>query len=340
MSLNHAPRWHRARQIHSFGLSAVVLVGLLAGCTSMPDHFTVDQGQDPENQDEDVRFRATYYFRVYDYCEKDTNNAPPFRNDTLFRFRMTGKASAFNDVHFESGTLLASQIDPLAAGVAFDEENRRFYFISAQEAAADARRVNTYAELKKQLRLMEELNSNEQLGEDAKAIAKELSASIVNTIGRLNGSVSPPVKSVPEQSDGSGTMNAALIKTAQVADSAQVNGGSGNHAPLTSSSNRCQDLRRGYLVLGPEGSKEFVQDERLVLAMTSTGKPIIATLQELSGRILNGKRDTTSYDLSLQQMYLAISESLRGLDTYRREDTATLIPALDRAIKLFNEEAD
>ena len=51
----------------------------------------------------------------------------------------------------------------------------------------------------------------------------------------------------------------------------------------------CQNLRRGFQILGPEGWRTFNQDERLIMAMNATGEPLIATMQELSGRVLDNQ---------------------------------------------------
>ena len=145
---------------------ALFLVCFLAGCSflgDIPPQFRIDQGIDPEYQDKDLRFRTNYYFRVFDLCEGDEgerdsvspepsgqifrkNHVGPLRlrNDSLYRFRMTGKASAFfNSVHFESGTLRAEQIDSFGSNVRYDEKVGSFKVISAQqnkdESALDAK---------------------------------------------------------------------------------------------------------------------------------------------------------------------------------------------------------
>ena len=95
----------------------------------------------PRHVDTDVRFRTTYFFRVFDFCPPlrrdyaegasgigsgaSTSRAPAdevfspgtsrllILTDSLYRFRMTGKANALTtQIHFESGTLRASEIDP------------------------------------------------------------------------------------------------------------------------------------------------------------------------------------------------------------------------------------
>ena len=46
---------------------STALVGLVAAC-AVPQHMQVRSGIDPRNQDDHVRFRATYYFRTFDAC--------------------------------------------------------------------------------------------------------------------------------------------------------------------------------------------------------------------------------------------------------------------------------
>jgi len=89
----------------------------------------IDVSEHPAHQDEQVRFRTTYYFRIVDSCELGEENGhkdyydkdrrpfkvrqagkPKIVNDTLYRFRMTGKTSAlFAKINFESGVLRADR---------------------------------------------------------------------------------------------------------------------------------------------------------------------------------------------------------------------------------------
>jgi hypothetical protein len=141
---------------------------MLAGCT-VPAHMRVRTSDDPKHVDRDVRFRTTYYFRVFDQCaplkpakltnapsddpvfSPATTGEPVVLNDWLYRFRMTGKAhSLTSQVHFESGTLKAHQIDPFGANVAFDQKNQRFYPVSQQETIEDAQRAKALQAQKEQ----------------------------------------------------------------------------------------------------------------------------------------------------------------------------------------------
>lgn len=128
-----------------FCAGAIVALSL-AGC-GIPSSMGVRTGSEPSFQDDDVRFRTTYFFRVFDYCQRPgraVDDPRGIRIDSLYRFRMTGKANAlFNDIVFESGTLKAQEIDPFGAKVAYDKANRSFYFQSRAEteraAACSAR---------------------------------------------------------------------------------------------------------------------------------------------------------------------------------------------------------
>lgn len=129
-------------------LFLILMCAFLAGCTigDVPAALRIDSGMAPDKQDQYTRFRTTYYFRVLDSCKIDENNVFQDKpnsaklkdyansgsfterqsgktkvvNDTVYRFRMTGKASAlFNKVSFGSGILRADQIDPFGNKVEY-----------------------------------------------------------------------------------------------------------------------------------------------------------------------------------------------------------------------------
>lgn len=133
----------------------VPLVLIMSGCSDVSKEFRIDTGIDPRYQDDEVRFRTTYYLRVFDLCdvghwknENDGLNVYESRlstnktegglttkthgslyiaKDSLHRFRMTGKASAlFNDLHFESGIMDANALDPFGKTIDFSEEQNTF----------------------------------------------------------------------------------------------------------------------------------------------------------------------------------------------------------------------
>jgi hypothetical protein len=141
------------------------MAGFFWSCAVVPVDKQVDTGLHPQYQDDDVRFRTTYYFRVFDYCadepkaaetpstnnkdETDSGNIQtPFAIDSLYRFHMTGKADSLTtEVYFESGTLTAGQIDPFGATIAFDKRNKQHYFKSQGEVQREAARARQFEEL-------------------------------------------------------------------------------------------------------------------------------------------------------------------------------------------------
>ncbi len=98
--------------------------------------------------------------------------------------------------------------------------------------------------------------------------------------------------------------------------------------------------RRGFQVLGPEGWRTFDQDERLILAMSSSGKPLISTLNDLSNRVLNEQPSRNIALLELTRERLKVSEGERALGAYEvNVDSPQQAPAaLRNAIQAFNEE--
>ena len=122
----------------------VATIVLLSSC-GRPPSATFKEGSNPFNVDKDVVFRTTYYFRVFDYCVAKKLKRKEFAEivvpltDSLYRFRMTGKAnSLISDIKFESGTLMSWQIDPFGSKVEYDPESRRARVISPKESETDA----------------------------------------------------------------------------------------------------------------------------------------------------------------------------------------------------------
>jgi hypothetical protein len=464
----------------------------LASC-DIPAQMQVSQGVDPQNEDRDVRFRTVYYFRVFDYCE-DINPAgkqpaddehifpekrgQPLRliKDSIYRFRMTGKASSlFSVVHFESGTLKASQIDPFGANVAFDDKNGQFFFKSQDEVKAEATREATLNNIDRYISLRDRFKDGdplrddvvalikneihaidgssasaapttpairkklEQIQKDARADAHDAFAQAVTAIDAataayqaagddagandakglktplvvpqqdnddpgkngVNGAVDQDknigdaisethkllnfVEADANQAYGAAVTAAAAadkaVATAQKATStdavsklaiAKTNAQSaakardGAKGRLDSIKKREADLdqaalvvvssttadskiagaevcpsgnvvRRGFQVLGPEGVRTFNQDDRLVMAMSSDGKPLIGVLQDLSGRILNQKVNESDQLLPLVQERLNIVSAQRVLDGKKPVDTDSASAAIDAVIAAFGD---
>ena len=137
----------------------------------VPNNLRIDRGQAPDGQDEFVRFRTTYYFRVMDSCRLEDGREPhtykeqsgfqvrvkgklKVMNDSLYRFKMTGKASAlFNTIHFESGVLRAEQIDPFGSTVKYDHKAGGYRVESANVIRKRAHWEEKYQKIEKLLEL-------------------------------------------------------------------------------------------------------------------------------------------------------------------------------------------
>jgi hypothetical protein len=127
---------------------AVIWLGIISvvGCSDVPRAYRINNDSTPSLQDENVRFRTTYFLRVFDLCNLDEGIPPTTTyerrlgaftsrtkqslrivKDSLYRFRMTGQASAlYSNIRFESGILRANQIDPFTTKVQFNEKQKSF----------------------------------------------------------------------------------------------------------------------------------------------------------------------------------------------------------------------
>ena len=274
----------------------------------------VRAGTDPRNQDDQVRFRSTYYFRVFDVCRNPDNgmvNGPP-RSDSLYRFRMTGKAHAlFNQVHFESGTLHKSEIDPFGFNIVFDKKLGRYRFISREETDAAARRKERYGEIRDRLKLLKDFDDANQ--NNFTKIKQKLLDSINNQIVNLDSlTVDSPTKFKNDKSN-QGTKDA-------------------NGCPNGT------ELKRGFQIMGPEGISTFNQDQRLVMAMTSSGKPLISVLKELSSRMLAEHDSDSDLLLPLAQEHIAILRAKRVVDKLKDDTNVISDQLIERVIDAFNQD--
>ncbi len=261
------------------------------GC-GVPKHMRVRSGVDPRYQDDDVRFRNTYYFRAFD-PETVTNGTETATNgigvskiqkDSLYRFRMTGKAhSLSNKVHFESGILHEDEIDPFGAAVVYDEKLGRHRFVSQFDTKQEVVRNQQYAEIAKLMDLFEEVS--EKVGTDTKTTALEtIQTAYATQIKEIIGKIKIP--------------------------------GATNDPDLTKiNPDGKKKVRKGFQILGPQGWKTFEQDERLLMAMTSSGKPLISGMRELSNRVLNEQPNASETLLPLVKELLKISMAERHLDS-------------------------
>lgn len=245
----------------------------------MRPHMRVDTGTEPAYLNKNVRFRATHYFRVVEQC-----GSSGFEVDSLYRFRMTGKAHAgLTEVKFESGTLTASQIDPFGARVGIDKESGQPYFLSQREQTVQEqlnglkRSIEQIAEIDN---LWDELKRNGKMSDETEETLKQSREKAAQSllgqasIGNPDSNGADDRKKDQPASDTNGTATAAGCDD--------------------------KDQRRSFQVLGPEGWRTFSQDERLLLAMTTSDRPLIETLKQVSSRLLlQAEVNTESLDLAV-----------------------------------------
>lgn len=392
---------------HTSLLAVFSLTALMAGC-AMPAHMRIENAYHPKYEDKDVRFRATYYFRVFDYCTDQGVAKQQPRSDTLYRFRMTGKASALtNKIHFESGTLTAGQIDPFGANVAYDERNNQFYFKSqtdTQQEAAHERKLQdldrlmvAYNKLKDELLSPPGISPSPETVSTPDVAASAPTATVARTPGAAAGRAVAPARTgaraaapasaptvtaaaasapgtpattpVRKEKNPRNTLTideAALLAnfreviqqrisslkdlefnlaTVKIEDTNNRPGngagaaGNTNVTPAAVGTNqqqvpqRCLETRRGFQILGPEGWRTFKQDERLLLALSTSGKPLISTMQELSGRVLDNQPIEAELLLPLVQEDLRISLAGRELEKFTGTNPERGKELLDNAIK-------
>jgi hypothetical protein len=261
--------------------TTLLSVGCAGWLGEVPSQLRVDSGIEPDKQDKYVRFRTTYYFRVVDSCTVeagiDDGGDYEYRskvfnvrkkgllrivNDSLYRFRMTGQASAlFNDIHFESGVLRAEQIDPFGSAIAYDKSTRTFRVEPASTRRGRAQRDETYAEVERLRRLYVDVGKDGQpktLQPDVEVLIKRQLQILAEGKDLYDGTT--PTR-------------------------------------VTDQSVRCPDGRpakRSYYLYGPEGVRELDPDERLLMAMSSDSKPVISLLQQMSNKQLQQQGSATS----------------------------------------------
>lgn len=300
--------------------AALTACALMLGGCSVPAQMRIENAGDPRYEDKDVRFRTTYYFRVFDHCADGRTVAGGTRprSDTLYRFRMTGKAhSLTTQVHFESGTLTAAQIDPFGANVVYDERNRQYTFKTQSETQHEARRERNFDDLKRLLQVYDENRPKLKAGgRDEIADEPKLTEALRDVIGQRIASLKDEARSPAV--GASGAANGAATKTGV---------------------DECVQSKRGFQILGPEGWRTFNQDDRLLLAMSSSGRPMISTMQEISGRVLNAQPIEAEMLLPLVREDLRISRAERELDKFTGTNPQRAAELLAAAIKHLSTEA-
>ncbi|MGB0723528.1 MAG: hypothetical protein ACPGU7_14150 [Gammaproteobacteria bacterium] len=257
----------------------------------------VREGIAPENADKDVAFRTTYYFRVFDYCglKKRVNFAATqskvplytVMNDAMYRFTMTGKADTlFTDIHFESGTLKSYELDPLGSSPVYDPTTRRYVFGNPTDIARDAGEPKS-----------SEGGAESGVGQSE---TKDPNAALKETLDKLNVTLN-------KFADNEEAKKLALKK---VEETLKATFGP---APNIQCEDGKDPVRRGFQILGPEGWRTFNQDERLIMAMSTSAKPLTSVLRELSNRVLAAKESEQGRSLALLREQYRVLEADQAL---------------------------
>lgn len=344
-------------------MSVLPLV-LLSAC--MPTSMHVSKGSSPNKIDDDVRFQATYYFRTFDYCwdadAKQPNSASNDvvrytdiipQTDTLYRYRMTGKANAlFNKVRFESGTLRKEQIDPFGSDIRYSTDADGFYVRSEADVRAEAdaarRERQQLAERDRQLERIRALTLYYSgLKEPEKGILGEkVKGAITDAMASYLAITSAP-SPAPDTAVLSEKIDAVLAELGKVKSlSAQTHTKveelmtAYQSATIASQCALGQTVRKGFQIMGPEGLRTFDQNERLVLAMSTSNAPLIETLRGYSGRILAGKGSPESRLLPIAKAMLTTEQARRTLADMKaaNPDPVTLFDAVDASFSRSSEE--
>lgn len=290
-------------------LSTLILVSLLEGCAfrDMYSQLHVTQGNNPENEDVGVLFRNIYYYRVFEYCPGKKN--PEILKDNLFRFRMTGKAYSllFTKTRFEAGILHKGEIDPFGTPITFNSDSNKFEFTSKQDVELKKSKARLEILDKEFITLLGLVKKyNDKIDEINKLDNKKNAVGEVP--GTKNNNGTTPGQGGSEQSNNKNkrkkeestkknskieTVKSHLedyirarakdLKMAAEGQMTQAFTKSGPSALCKSGNPAVQES----WILGPEGWRKFDPDERLVLAMSISGKPILGPIKELAGRVLN-----------------------------------------------------
>lgn len=357
----------------------------------MPKGMHVREGISPSKQDDQVRFRTTYYFRVFDFCQdlngddvdvvKEAgvkgNDVPATLNqdeepdpkkdgrtprkrilsDSLYRFRMTGKASAlFTKIHFESGTLSKSQIDPFGATIEYDSRANRFRFKSQARNDEEA----LYEDIWREIERLRTLRSN--LGDSEGKIKEAIDALLLANFAKLG-----PGRTILVTNTDVAELDKNVKATAQAVNAAKSNSAltSGDAGEVGKATKRLGDLlpklqdsveaitkaqkttandvacannlpvRRGFQILGPEGWRTFDQDERLLMVMSTSAKPLVETLRELSDRVLQQESSERFTSEAVLRERVSVLRARREVDS---SDDTEAPKIVNQALSAFESE--
>ena len=398
-------RFHQLR-------TSVALFSLVLGTAcSVPNHMHVTEGVAPQNVDLNVRFRTTYYFRVFDFCwqaDLPVEGGVSYRDiipatDTIYRYRMTGKASALgSQIKFESGTINADQIDPFGSDVVYDRDAGGYIHRTQEEAkqeAKDARsardasaartaaleRYQHLAELYAAVAAREvvapvapatsspeEVAQKAEMATIATAMGNALSAYIGTTIAPLNSAdhdtlvamaksleaietdvaklANPPAPApgpppAPQEIATDAATKAAKAVLGDVTEQVKtLLAAPGEGKALSSLCPAGAIVRKGFQIMGPEGMQSFDQSKRLIMAMHTSAKPLIDTLQEYSGRVIRARVNPSEQLLPLVREYMRVVETDRTVDqlAYKASGDAkpTIDEVFDGALATFQPAAE
>ncbi len=322
----------------------------------MPSQMKVDKGSRPQNIDKSVRFRTTYYFRVFGKCAGDDGamrDMPEFGG--LYRFRMTGKASSLTThVKFESGTLPAESIDPFGVSLRYDEKSDSLAFSDGQLE----RRMKAANELLEMLKQIEAIRNAlpADIETESPGTKAALGAALATFTTRLGILIDLP--SQQSENIELARLRKMHSELLSMVKSAEVVVGSKKMGELVdtltqdlktaskkfsemlvkySEGRACAGNDRGFLILGPEGWKQFNPNERLVMAMYSSGRPIISTMNELSARALRKEGEPAEVALAYAEEDAKIQQGLAGLRQYTEQDPKSGIDALKAALSRLSD---
>lgn len=296
-------------------LTFVGVVFLFTGCASVPKEMQVRSGASPTHQDDNVRFRTTYYFRVLSSCgDKLSESSKPsgLETDSLYRFRMTGKANALTTrIHFESGLLHKDLVDPFGSVVVYDANSKQFNISSHTDIRRDANRKTLLNEIDDYVVLLGTMKGKEYKSNKDKFEAGKTEAGI-NTSPDDTPDYSKP-ESVEQNILARIKDNLEHIKQLRPNETAKKNKKCDNGDSPSS----------GFQILGPQGIRTYDADQRLILAMSTSAKPLIATLNETSARMMPRQIDKNEALLLITQEQLKLSQTERALDDELKSSTVT-----------------
>lgn len=361
-------------------IATIAALSQFAAACVVPNSMHLTQGVTPQKLDTNVRFQTTYYFRAFDYCWSADAAVGSSRyrlivpeTDTLYRYRMTGKASALgNQIKFESGTLTKEQIDPFGTDVTYNKDIDGYVYRSQDEAkrqaedAATARaaEVARTAALERFQALADMLVATENDQTLSRAEKDELKTelragmrtALQRYIGTLDTAMDPSVKRLVDALDARvKALEARAVPSSDLttlkADVEQlktdVAGLQAEYVKkgLADACSIGEFRRRGFQIMGPEGMRPFDQDSRLLMAMHSSAKPLIETLSEYSSRLLKPRINVSDQLLPLAQETTVVVRTQRVLDrvlidSAKADATPPAVGSIfDQAIKEFGGSA-